>query len=190
MTIDELLRRLVTILEDLELPYLLTGSIATTLYGEPRFTNDIDVVVDLPAERIEDLCAAFPSDEYYVDEASVRRAVERHRQFNVIHPRSALKVDVIIPPPSEFERSRFARARREAPASDYTAVYASPEDAIIKKMEAYREGGSDKHLRDIVGVLEICEEEIDRAYIESWARRLDLNDVWQMIRERIETERS
>lgn len=78
MTIDELLRRLVAILEGLELPYLLTGSMATTLFGEPRFTNDIDVVVDLPARRIEEFCAAFPSDEFYVDEESVRRAVEGH----------------------------------------------------------------------------------------------------------------
>lgn len=181
MTIDELLRRLVTILEGLELPYLLTGSIATTLYGEPRFTNDIDVVVDLAAERIVDFCAAFPSDEYYVDEESVRSAVERHHQFNVIHPRSALKVDVMIPPASAFERSRFARARREAPATDFTAVYSSPEDAIIKKMEAYREGGSDKHLRDITGVLDVCGQTIDREYIVEWVRRLDLGEIWQAV---------
>lgn len=185
MNVDELLRRVVAVLEDLELPYLLTGSIATTLYGEPRFTNDIDVVVDLPARRIEEFCAAFPSDEYYLDEESVRRAVDRHRQFNVIHPRSALKVDVIIPPPSAFERSRFARARREAPATDFTAVFSSPEDAIIKKMESYRDGGSDKHLRDIVGVLKIGGEAIDREYIGEWAQRLDVQEIWQRILQRI-----
>jgi hypothetical protein len=69
---DDLLRRLVGILERLELPYLITGSMASTLYGDPRFTNDIDVVVDLPPGRVSAFCSAFPAPEFYLDEERVR----------------------------------------------------------------------------------------------------------------------
>lgn len=185
MGIDELLRRVVGVLERLDLPYLVTGSMATVLYGEPRFTNDVDIVVDLPADRSQEFCAAFPGDELDLDSESVRRAVERSGQFNIIHPRSGLKVDVIIPERSPFDESRFARGRRERPAGDYEATFASPEDAILKKLEYFREGGSDKHLRDIVGVLEVSGEEIDRVYIREWAERLGLTEIWEAVLRRL-----
>jgi hypothetical protein len=179
--VDALLRRIVGVLEELDVPYLITGSIATTFYGEPRFTNDIDIVADLPPERIADFCAALPSDEFYVDEERARRAVARKSQFNVIHPRSGLKVDVVIPERSDFESSRFARRRRERPAPDYTATFSSPEDAILKKLEFFEKGGSDKHLRDIIGVLEISGDAIDRDYVRTWAERLGVREVWDAV---------
>lgn len=185
MEVDALLRRIVGVLEELDIPYLITGSIATTLYGEPRFTNDIDVVADLPSERIGDFCAALPSDEFYVDEERVRSAVASRSQFNVIHPRSGLKVDVMIPERSDFESSRFARRRRERPAPDYTAAFASPEDAILKKLEFFEKGGSDKHLRDILGVLDISGDEIDRDYIRAWAERLGVLELWETVLSRL-----
>jgi len=175
---DELLRRLAAILESLDLPYLVTGSMATVFYGEPRFTNDIDVVVDLPAERITELCAAFPADEFYVDEETVRRAVRNCGQFNVLHPTSGLKVDVMVPAADDFNRSRFARARRLRPGPDVEVTFASPEDVILKKLEYYREGGSEKHLRDIRGVLRVSRGELDLAYVEEWAERLGVREVW------------
>lgn len=74
---DELLRFAVGVLERLHLSYFVTGSIATIFYGEPRFTNDIDIVVDLPLERVSELCRAFPPDQFYVAEESARAAVQR-----------------------------------------------------------------------------------------------------------------
>lgn len=186
MGMDDLLRRLVGILERLDLPYLITGSMASTLYGETRFTNDIDVVVDLPPGRIGVFCAAFPDSEFYLAEERVRRAVSGQGQFKVIHPSSGLKIDVMIPAPSAFERSRFARARREQVAADYTASFASPEDVILKKLEFHREGGADKHLRDIAGMLEVSGEEIDRGYVEEWAERLRVGEIWRTILDRLE----
>lgn len=183
---DELLRFAVEVLERLRLPYLVTGSIATVFYGEPRFTNDIDLVVDLPPERVGELCRAFPAGEFYVDEEAARDAVRRHGQFNVLHPASGLKLDLMIPAPTDFNRSRFARATRVRPADDYPASFASPEDVILKKMEYYREGGSEKHLRDITGVLKVSGDRIDRAYVEDWARRLELEEVWEAILRRME----
>jgi hypothetical protein len=117
---------LVGALERLELPYLITGSIATIFWGEPRFTNDIDVVVQLPPEQVEAFLRAFPPPEFYVDEEAVRGAVARRGQFNVIHPASGLKVDVMVPTMDALDLSRFRRARRITPARRPTAKLPSP----------------------------------------------------------------
>ena len=179
---SELLRYFTAVLEQLGLPYFVTGSVATIFFGEPRFTNDIDIVVDFPASRISAFCEAFPSNDFYMSEEAVRRAVTSKGQFNVIHPASGLKVDVMVPSPSAFNRSRFARARRLRPAPDFEAVFATPEDVILKKLEYYRDGGSEKHLRDITGVLKISGAKIDLVYVDEWSRRLGLSDVWTKVR--------
>lgn len=184
----ELLRVVVTEFEKLGLPYLVTGSIATILYGEPRFTNDIDIVVDLPPDKIPALCKALPASEFYLSEDAVRQAVANRGQFNIIHPASGLKVDVIIPQESDFNRSRFARAQRVSPSSEYSAMFASVEDVIIKKMEYYREGGAEKHLRDITGVLKVSGQRVDRDYVDGWAARLGLLDIWRAVLNRVESK--
>ncbi|MEA2695403.1 MAG: hypothetical protein QOJ16_4790 [Acidobacteriota bacterium] len=181
MDSSELLRYATRLLERLGLRYFVTGSAATIFYGEPRFTNDIDIVLDLPPGRVAELCAAFPADEFYVSEESARQAVARRGQFNVVHPASGLKLDLMIAAETPFNRGRFARARRLRPAPDYDVAFASVEDVILKKLEYYREGGSDKHLRDIAGVLKVSGEEIDRGYIEDWAARLGLEEIWQIV---------
>lgn len=182
---DELLRRIVETLESLDLPYLITGSIATILYGEPRFTNDIDVVVQLPAKRINALVEAFPGDEFHLDPERIRQAVAAKSQFNILHPASGLKIDVMIPAMDAFDRSRFSRAARVHPADDYEATFASPEDVIVKKMQFYSAGGSDRHLRDIAGVLRISSAEIDRDYVTDWADRLGLREIWDRVLEEL-----
>jgi hypothetical protein len=137
--------------------------VATIFYGEPRFTVDIDIVVDLPADRIRDFCAAFAPEEFYLREEAVRRAVRSRSQFNIIHPSSGLKIDIMVSAGTPFDRSRFARIRRIRPGEDFEASFASPEDVILEKLEYYREAGSQKHLRDIAGVLRISGEAIDRS---------------------------
>ena len=180
---DELLQHLVRALEESGVSYLVTGSTATIFYGEPRFTNDIDVVVQLRERQVKQLLAAFPADEFYVSEEAARRAHRTRGQFNVIHPRSGLKIDFVVADETPFERSRFARARRVRAAPDLDAVFASPEDVILKKLVFHREGGSDKHLRDVAGVLRISGGEIDFDYLEGWAERLGVVDLWRRLRE-------
>src|SRR6478672_3568812 len=97
---SELLHFVVNALVMIFLRYFVTGSMATIFFGEPRFTNDIDIVVDLPADKIAQLCAAFPSPDFYLSEETVRRAVSRRGQFNITPPSSALKVDMMVPPDS------------------------------------------------------------------------------------------
>ena len=173
------------VFEQLDLRYLVTGSLATVFYGEPRFTNDIDIAVQLPASAVDELCAAFPSPEFYVSPESARRAVTHKSQFNVIHPASGLKLDLIVLADNAFNRSRLARARTVHPAADYTACFSSPEDVILMKLDFHRRGGSDKHLRDIASVLRVSGDQVDRAYVDSWADRLGLSETWQALLARI-----
>ena len=177
----DLLRAVVEIIEDLGLRYFVTGSTATIFYGEPRFTNDIDIVIDLSEHQIVDFCRRFPSEEFYVSDSAARDAIRNTSQFNIIHPASGLKVDVIIPEPNQFNESRFVRARRLHATDDLDAYFASPEDAIIKKMEYYRKGGSQKHIRDIASVLKISRNRIDMGYIDQWAHQMGLDEIWSAI---------
>lgn len=188
METSDLLRFVVDTCERLGLRYFITGSMATIFFGEPRLTNDIDIVVDLPRERTAEFAASFPAGEFYVSEEAIQRAVNRRTQFNVIHPASGLKVDVMIPAPTPFNASRFRRTRRLKPAADYEATFASPEDVILKKLEYYREGGSEKHLRDIAGILRVSRDQIDLSYLEEWADRQGLTDLWNEVREAAEGE--
>ena len=185
MELSDLLRQIATVFERLGAPYLITGSTATIAYGEPRFTNDIDVVVDLPATQVEALLIAFPEPEFYVSRSAVEVAVARRHQFNIIHPTSGLKVDVIVATDSDFARERLRRARQLPVLPERTVPFASPEDVILKKMEYFREGESEKHLRDIAGVLRVQGDRVDRDYIDAWAAKLGLTDVWKCVLSRL-----
>ena len=96
MELYELLERVVQTLERLRIPYLVTGSVASMAYGEPRLTNDIDLVAGVTDQHVVGLLAAFPSDAFYLSEEAIREAIRYQTQFNVIHPASGLKVDVMV----------------------------------------------------------------------------------------------
>src|SRR5436309_2263540 len=125
---SDLLKHLVNTLERLGVPYLLTGSMATIAYGEPRFTNDIDVVVAMTPAHVPAFCAAFPAPEYFCSPEAATQAVQQRFQFNVLHPASGLKVDVMVATDSEFDRCRLARGIRLAGGPEFEATFAAPED--------------------------------------------------------------
>ena len=181
----ELLRHLVRCFESLGIKYFVTGSIASMAYGEPRLTNDIDVVADIKKEHIEGLKDCFPEDEFYLSEEAIKEAIDRHRQFNIIHPASGLKIDVIARENSGLDNSRFERIKRLNVIEDTSANFSSPEDVIIKKMEFYKEGESEKHLRDITGILKISGDIIDYNYINRWADTLGLREIWDAVLKRV-----
>ncbi len=181
----ELLRKIIETLDDLQITYLVTGSVAAMAYGEPRMTNDIDIVAEVRELHIPGLLKAFPSEEYYISDEMIREAINTQGQFNIIHPSSGLKVDIIIRRNTPFDASRFRRFRRIQPAETYAANFASPEDVIIKKMEFYKEGGSEKHLRDITGIIRISGDELDMQYISQWAERLGLIEIWSAVKNRL-----
>lgn len=181
----ELLEKVVETFERLGISYLVTGSVAAMAYGEPRMTNDIDIVAEIGEQHVAGLLESFPPDEYYVSGEMIREAIRHQGQFNVIHPSSGLKIDIIIRRNTPFDVSRFSRTRRIQPGETYQANFAAPEDVIIKKMEFYKAGGSEKHLRDITGIIKISGADVDRRYIEGWAERLGLSEVWEAILKRL-----
>jgi hypothetical protein len=181
----DLLRRLVGVLDGLGVPYMVVGSLASAAYGEPRMTRDIDVVVDLGGGQIARLCQAFPPDEFYVSEEAAREAVRRKGQFNVIDAVSGNKIDLMILPTGEWGRAEISRRQRMRILPDLEGYCARPEDVILGKMMYYHQGGSDKHLRDIVGIMKVSGDAVDRAYVLLWAERMSLTEVWQAILRRL-----
>lgn len=185
---SELLRYVVGVLDRIGADYLVTGSMVTIAFGEPRYTNDIDIVVDLQSQQIPAFCEAFPAPEYYVSEDAVRQSVANRGPFNVIQPSTGLKVDFFVRKNSPFDDERFARRHRVASSGGFDVCYASLEDVIIKKMDYYREGGSEKHLRDICGMLRVSGDRIDSDYIEGWAGKMHLQTVWNAILARMQAD--
>jgi hypothetical protein len=174
-----------TVFDDLAIPYFVTGSCASISYGEPRLTNDIDIVAEIPFSKLASVMLRFPSEEYYLSEDAMKEAVLFQRQFNIIHPSSGLKVDVIIRHASQFDDSRFSRRRKINIGDGGVVAFASPEDVIIKKLEYFKDGGSEKHLRDISGMMRLSGDVIDKGYISVWASRLGVADIWKAVLDKI-----
>jgi hypothetical protein len=175
--IDELLRYVVSVLEEREIPYAVAGSIGMMAYGEVRGTMDLDVVVRLTAADVGPLLARFPFPDFYSDASAAREAIRSGGTFNVLH--DLMKVD-LFPASDEVERNQVARARR-LPTLGTEAMVSPPEELIVKKLEYYDSGRSDKHLRDIAAMLRVSSDSIDRERIGRYARRLQLAELWEMV---------
>ena len=180
----ELLRYLVETFETLGIRYMIGGAQAAMFYGEPRLTRDIDVVTDIEPSQIPGLLERFPGGDFYLSEEAVRGAIRDRGQFNIIHPASGLKIDVILPKGTEYDRMQFSRRERHEMLEGLHAYFARPEDVILYKMIYFSEGGSDRHVRDILGILRVSGPEIDTDYIAEWAGRLGLSTIWNAVLKR------
>lgn len=181
----DLLTYAVSHLERLKIPYMIVGSLASGAYGEPRLTQDIDIVIDLPLNQVDSLCAAFPPEEFYVSTEAARAAVAARGQFNVIYPDSGDKIDFMLSRKDPWGIEQLTRRQPVQLTVDHSIYAASPEDVIIAKMLYYQEGGSEKHLRDIAGILKVTGAEVDRDYVERWAKTMSLVEIWTAILRRI-----
>ena len=181
MEAEDLLEYARGVCDRLGIFYFVVGSMATIAYGDPRLTNDIDIVIDLPNEKVDPFCDAFSGEEFYVSRQAVRAAVAKRFQFNVIHTTSGYKIDFVVLSDSDFDRSRRRRCRDLPVLAEGPTWFASPEDVILKKMLYFKEGGSDKHLRDIAGVLRLQGERLDKFYVAEWAKLLGVEGIWQAI---------
>ncbi len=179
----ELIKNMVDAFESLNINYFITGSIASIFYGEPRFTNDIDIVAEVETGHVNELLKLFSVKDYYLSADAIHGAIKSKQMFNIIHPASGLKVDVMISKNSDFDQSRFSRIRKCLTVKETKVNFSSPEDVIIMKMKYYKDGGSEKHLRDITGMLKISKEIIDINYIEKWVNNLNLNEIWKGIQD-------
>lgn len=170
------------VLEKLGVPYLIGGSLASTLHGMVRTTQDSDIIAEMRAEHIPTFISSL-QDEFFIDEEMIRDSIQRNSSFNIIHRDTMFKVDVFIPSPRPFQKSQFARAQRQTfdLETEISANFASAEDIILSKLEWYRMGGevSERQWKDIIGVLKTRAGELDLVYLGRWARELKVNDLFE-----------
>jgi len=159
--------------------------VASSYYGTYRTTEDVDVVVELPSWNVKEFCAKFPDPTWYVDEIAAAEAVRFYGMFNIIHNPSALKIDVIAVKEAPYHELRLDRARPVAAYGDRLIRFSTPEDVILSKLEFYKMGQSDKHIRDIARMFEMSGSSFDLVYIEMWAPRIGVSREWAMMKERL-----
>lgn len=167
-------------LEEKNIPYMVVGSIASTIYGEPRLTHDMDVVIDILPNHIADIEQVFPLEKYYCPPEEILKAeLVQRGQFNLLHHESGLKIDFMIRKNSPHSIEEFKRKRKVDFIANRQVYIASPEDVIVKKLVFYREGGSEKHLKDIRGIL--AQTKVDHNYLNHWVNELKLEEIYGRI---------
>jgi len=169
---EKLLRRLVGALERAGVPYLFTGSFASSLQGSPRAIGNLDLVVRLQAGRVRELKAAFPPPDFELDEQAALQALAAGESFALVDPESGGRVDFWPASESTFDRSRFARRRFEE-FQGLRLPVSSPEDTILVKLYwGARSGEAKKQVEDARGVYELQHSRLDKAYLRRWAAEL------------------
>jgi hypothetical protein len=171
-------------LNSLGVRYFVGGSVAATMYGEPRLTADVDIVVVLRFDDLARLETIFPEPAYYCpppDVIAVELARLHHGHFNVLHVDSGFKADFYPAGRDELNAWGFRNARRLQYRGEPMMV-APPEYVIVRKLEYFKEGGSEKHLRDIRSMLTVSRELLNVAAIEEWVQRRGVSAEWGRVR--------
>lgn len=181
MTNPDLVSLFVQPLNLLRIPYLVTGDVAAVIYGEPRLTRDIDMVLDLRAGDVPRLAGAWPTADFYVPPVEViagEAARPAHGHFNIMHHDTAFRADVYCLG-SEDELGDWALGHaRQMQIGNHEVAVAPVEYVIVKKLQYFVMGGSDRHLRDIRVMLRLSSDQMDQAELERWLDQLKLRRVW------------
>jgi hypothetical protein len=164
--------------------YFLGGSLASSLQGEPRSTNDIDFVVDLAEGGAQQLETELGPD-FDVDAESLREAAHLRSSWNIYHLPSMTKVDLFIRRLGAFDESEFQRRRSTVVRPGESLMLKSPEDTILRKLLWFRDGGevSSNQWRDVVEVLRVSGPSLEVGYLDQWAQRLGISDLLERARE-------
>jgi hypothetical protein len=174
----KLLVEIASILDKNKIPYLITGGMAVFVWGRPRFTADIDLVVELSINKLDVLEKALKSlDEAgYVDGDVMREALAQSGEFNFIDGKTGMKVDFWVSSGDAFDRSRIKR-RVAKKIIGHDVYFSTPEDLILSKLRWWRDTGSSRHKEDIASIISISGDELDREYLDKWADKLGHKDL-------------
>jgi hypothetical protein len=169
---------LVRVFDDLKIRYVVGGSLASSLYGIPRATQDVDLVAEVKPGHVQGITSALGRD-FYVDANMINEAIRRSASFNVIHLGTMFKADVFLPKGDSWSHEEMTRARTEqldAPDGPISIRFASPEDTLLHKLVWYKLGNetSDRQWGDILGILKVQAETLDHGYLDRWAPLLDV----------------
>ena len=163
--------------------YFVTGAVAAILYGEPRLTHDIDLVINIPSSSIRMMTSLFSPDHYYCPpEEVIQQELRRPEkgQFNIIHHETGLKADLYCFGDDPLHRWALARRVRITLEAGDSLWMAPPEYVILRKLAYFREGGSQKHLSDIRGILLQQEKLPERQWLEDRIREMGLLREWSL----------
>lgn len=176
----ENLVKIAQILKKIHIPYYITDGLAVSIYGHPRSTADIDIVIKMLHSNIKDFSNEFRGlfNKGYVDEVQIRNALLREGEFNIIDPESGIKIDFFIVKDNVFEKQCFDNIIVHN--IDFPVNFISPEDLIISKLIWYREGQSTKHIEDIKSIIE-TQNNLNKKYLNHWIKKLSLEQEWQKI---------
>ena len=179
MTFAELLSDVIGRLDRAGVPYMVTGSLASSYHGEPRATLDVDIVIDPTPQSLGRLVESLVDGHYYVDAEAAYEALARRAQFNAVAG-DASKVDFIIRKDRAFSIEEFRR-RQQAELLGIAGFVATAEDLVIAKLEWAAASDSDRQLRDAAGIVAVADG-LDEAYIDRWAATVGVTDAWREIR--------
>ena len=173
-----LLIKIVQILERLNIPYIITGGMAVFVWGRPRYTADIDTVIELQTGKVEELAEALMKlgETGYVQVQAIKDALRTQGEFNFIDGTTGMKVDFWISKQDEFARSQFKRKIGQDILGK-TIYFTSPEDLILAKLQWYKLTPSSRQLEDVESVLRISGDKLDRTYLTEWAQKLGVYEV-------------
>jgi hypothetical protein len=168
------------VFEKLNISYLIGGSLASTIYGLVRTTQDVDIIADMHLEHVQPFITSLEG-EFFLEEEMIVDSIQRNTSFNIIHRKTMFKVDVFIPSKTPFQESELNRAQKQIinEVPEISAYFASPEDTIIAKLEWFRMGGelSERQWRDVLGILKVREGLVDLDYLRKWAGELNVIDL-------------
>ena len=166
--------------------YMVTGAAAVIIYGEPRLTHDVDLVLEMAEKDVEALLVIFPKQSFYCPPKEVvRKELSRKTKghFNIIHMETGFKADVYLAGSDDLHQWGMAHSQ-VFEINDVSVRMAPPEYVIIRKLEFYKEGGSEKHLDDIRGIVRISGKQLDNAVLAEKIRALGLESEWAKIEKR------
>ena len=179
----ELLIKTITLLNSENIPYMLVGSFVSSIYGEPRTTQDIDLVVQLQKSNIPKLISMFPPPRYYIEEEMILFALEYKRMFNLLDTNEGDKIDFYIHKDEDYEKEKFSR-KLEKILFGHTLVILSPEDTILSKLQwCVKSGMSEKQFKDALNVFRFQKENLDMYYIEEKSKFLNVFELFLKIQE-------
>ncbi len=169
-------------LNNKKIPYAVTGSVASIVYGEPRMTHGIDIVIEININEAEDFIKCFPEDDFYCPPSEVLKTeiLRRSRgHCNIIHHETGFKADIYFTGSDQFQIWGITNARY-FDFNDSKIAVAPPEYVIVKKLEFYKEGHDQKHIKDIIAIIHYSKDQINMQLLEDYIEKFSLINEWEL----------
>ena len=179
--IEEFLRRICAALELSEVPYMVTGSVASSIHGIPRSTNDLDIVIAPTYNQLLAFLQLVKRFGYFAQPEAAENALRTRDQFNVVDFPNSWKVDLIIRKARDFSNTEFDR-REPIQVGDLRFVVARSEDVLIAKLEWAKISPSERQMQDAAGIVTVQGDQLDMKYVEKWVAALGLKEQWKAVR--------